>query len=165
MYEKNVAYLWFHVAILCLTQSVWTHWFSRGDFAFWEVSGFLPRKLVGIFLGFRYGKPRTVRYEPRAIGLQYNTYDPRFVVYFLGEYVTVRYDTNRENAGCKPSDFIYDPRYFLLCPEVFHDTIHGSYCISSGRNRIVLQILASQTDHAPIKTQYNLILTYGTGCI
>jgi hypothetical protein len=131
------------------------------------------------------------RYEPRAIGLQYNTYmygKSRTVHTIRGSYCvssgsTVRYDTiwtasdaihtanpvqydtirhstNRENADCKLRYFIYDPRDFLLRPDVFHDTIHSSYCISSGRNPIVLQM--SQTDHAPI--WYDLILTYGTGC-
>jgi hypothetical protein len=30
---------------------------------------------------------------------------------------------NRENAGCKPRDFIYDPPDFLLFPEIVHDTL------------------------------------------
>jgi hypothetical protein len=97
-----------------------------------------------------YGKPRTVRSTVRAVfpqGVQY-----------------VRCDTNCENAGCKPRYFIYDPRDFLLCPEVFRDTIRGSYCILSGRSRIVLHILTPQTDHAPIRTRCDLILTYGTAC-
>jgi hypothetical protein len=76
------------------------------------------------------------------------------------QYSTVQYDMNRENAGCKPRNFIYDPPDFLLHPEVFHNTIHDSYCISSGCNRIVLKILTSQTDHAPNRTRYDLILTY-----
>jgi hypothetical protein len=115
----------------------------------------------------------TTRYEPRVIGLQYNTYmygQPHTVHMIRGSYCissgsTVRYDTNRENAGCKPRHFIYNLRDFLLRPDVFHDTIRGSYCISSGRNRIVLQILMSQTNHAPIRTRYDLILTYGTQAV
>jgi hypothetical protein len=84
--------------------------------------------------------------------------------YCISSGSTVRYNTNRENAVCKPRYFIYDPRDFLLRPEVFHDPIRGLYCVSLGRNRIVLQILMSQTDHAPIRTRYDMILTYGTGC-
>jgi hypothetical protein len=107
---------------------------------------------------FPQGRYDTTQYEPRAI--QYNTYGkPRTV-----QYDTIWHGTNRENASCKPRDFIYDPRDFLLCPEVFHDKIRGLYCISSGRNRIVLQILTTQTDHALIRTRYDLIPTYGTGC-
>jgi hypothetical protein len=75
-------------------------------------------------------------------------------------YGTIRYDTKRKNAGWSftiRKIFFYAPRLY--------DTIRGSYSISSRHNRIVLQILTSQTDHAPISTWYDLILTYGTGCI
>jgi hypothetical protein len=67
----------------------------------------------------------------------------------------------------KKRDFIYDLQNFLLRPEVFHNTIRGSYCISSGRNQIVLQILTSQTDHTPIRTHtiwYLLIMELAVSC-
>jgi hypothetical protein len=66
-----------------------------------------------------YGKPRTVRYDTIRYDavrtasdrptMQYmlvlqqtphSTYNPIFVLYFLGEYSTVQYDMNSENAGC-----------------------------------------------------------------
>jgi hypothetical protein len=56
---------------------------------------------------------------------------------------------NRENAGCNPRYFIYDPQDFLLCPgEALHDTISG--CTLFPRGIRLYQISTSQTDHAPI---------------
>jgi hypothetical protein len=69
------------------------------------------------------------------------------------------YDTNCKNAGCKPRYFIYNLWDFILHPKAFHDTIRDSYCVSSGHNRIILHILTSQTDYAPIRIRYDLILT------
>jgi hypothetical protein len=69
---------------------------------------------------------------------QYIRYDTQFVLYFLGEYNTVRYDANRENAGCKPRDFIYyickiffyAPRFFMIWSAdrtIFPRGVIGSY--------------------------------------
>jgi hypothetical protein len=78
---------------------------------------------------------------------------------------SAQYDTRYELRECRLQTeilftireiFFYTPRFF---------TIRGLYYISSGCNRIVLQILMSQTHYAPIRTRYDLILTYGTGCI
>jgi hypothetical protein len=69
--------------------------------------------------------------------------------YCISSGSTVRYEP-RECWLCQLRYFIYDLRDFLLRPEVFHDTIRGSYGISLGRNQIVLQILTSLPDHYPI---------------
>jgi hypothetical protein len=115
----------------------------------------------------------TTRYEPRAIGLQCNTYNHVHTIRVFPW--GVQYGTMRYNTILTTSDTIqyiprtvrhdttqYEPRVIgLQCnanmygkPRTVH-TICGSYCISLGRNRIVLQILTPRSEH----------VTYGTGCI
>jgi hypothetical protein len=99
----------------------------------------------------RYDKIRTASDRPT---IQYthvrqtphSTYDPRFVLYFLREYSTVRYDTNHEQynamhtANCAQYDTTwYEPRVIVLQyntymngkPRTVHMN-HSSYCISPG---------------------------------
>jgi hypothetical protein len=101
-----------------------------------------------------YGKPCTVRYDTmrtvsdrptihyiHVLYTPHSTYDPRFVLYFLGEYSMIRYKSREcrlqtEIFSSTPRGFSrYDPQFVL-------------YFI--GHNRIVLQILKSQTEQDTI---------------
>jgi hypothetical protein len=79
-----------------------------------------------------YGKLRKVQYDTIGTAsdrptIQYlhvqqtphSTYDPRFILYFLGEYNMVRYGTIRNNAGCETERFYLRSARFSSTPRGF----------------------------------------------
>jgi hypothetical protein len=117
----------------------------------------------------------TTRYEPRAIGLQYihahvrqtphSTFDPRFVLYFLGEYSTVRYDTTRyEPRVIQYNTCTYDkPR--TVRPDaqydtIRHDTNRGRYNTNGLQTANPAQYDTTRSEPRAIGLQYNTYM-YG----